>query len=168
MINLRQKLLARLHCVKKELSLDDDAYRDILQAKTGHRSAAALDDHALMEVINHLGARLPPRPGKPRPARQAGEGTGRAGPWGWVNAAPQEKRGILWKLRRICINLGIEEAHQIAYTEGVAARVHGCERHLKMMTATELANLIGPLERTARYKATRAAPAAQTGNTATP
>lgn len=160
MINLRQKLLARLHCVKKELALDDDAYRDILQAKTGHRSATALDDHGLMEVINHLGARLPPRPGKPRPARPSGEGTGRAGPWGWVNAAPLEKRGILWKLRRICINLGIEEAHQVSYTEGVAARVYGCERRLQMMRADELANLIGPLERTARFKRANAAPEA--------
>lgn len=162
MNNLRNKFLARLHCVKKELGLDDDAYRDILQAKTGHRSAAALDDHALMEVINHLGERLPPRPGaSPRPA---GEGTGRAGPWGWVNAAPLEKRGILWKLRRICINLGIPPAQQIAYTEGVAARVYGYERHLKMMTAAELANLIGPLERTARYKAAAAASAASKSN----
>ncbi len=136
----RNKLLARLHCIKKEQGWDDDEYRDILEARTGARSAADLDDAALARVVAALGEQ------KSAPAaRQENE-------WAWVNQAPQAKRPVLWKIRRITINLGIARGQQIAYAEGVAARIAGCERHLRMMDAAELWVLIGPLERTARYK----------------
>lgn len=136
----RNKLLARLHCLKKELGLDDDAYRDILEARTGQRSAADLDDAALARVVAALGEQ------KPKGAPVVNE-------WAWVNTALAEKRDILWKIRRITMNLGIKRGQQIAYAEGVAARIAGCERHLRMMTTGELWKLIGPLERTAHYKA---------------
>lgn len=141
----RNKLLARLHCLKKELGLDDDTYRDILQARTGARSAADLDDAALARVVAALGEQ------KPRAGKVDNE-------WAWVNKAAADKRPVLWKIRRICINLGIKRGQQIAYAEGVAARIAGCERHLQMMAAGELWQLIGPLERTARYKAAPAGP----------
>ena len=72
--------------------------------------------------------------------------------WQWVNTAAKDKRAILWKIRRTCINLGIKRGQQMAYAEGVAARIAGHERHLQMMTYDELWLLIGPLERTARYR----------------
>lgn len=135
----RSKLLARLHCIKKEQGWDDDAYRDILQARTGARSAADLDDAALARVVAALGEQ------KSRGGQQDNE-------WAWVNRAAEDKHHVLWKIRRICINLGIARGQQIVYAEGVAARIAGCERHLQMMNAGELRQLIGPLERTARYK----------------
>ena len=72
---------------------------------------------------------------------------------GLTSVAAADKRPVLWKIRRITMNLGIARGQQIAYAEGVAARIAGCERHLQMMAAGELWQLIGPLERTARYKA---------------
>lgn len=140
MVAHRHKLLARLHCIKKEQGWDDAEYRAILQARTGQRSAADLDDAALARVIAALGEQKP-RAGKPD------------NEWAWVNQAPQAKRPVLWKIRRICINLGIPAGQQVRYSEGVAARIAGCERRLQMMDAGELRVLIGPLERTARYKA---------------
>ena len=135
----RNKLLARLHCMKKEQGWSDDEYRDILQAHTGQRSAADLDDAALVRVVAALGAQ------KPKGAKPDNE-------WQWVNQAPVAKQSVLWKIRRITMNLGIPRGQQIAYAEGVAARIAGCERHLRMMDAGELWVLIGPLTRTARYK----------------
>jgi len=142
----RNKLLARLHCIKKEQGWDDAEYRDILQARSGARSGADLDDAALARVVAALGAQ------KPRAAQTDNE-------WQWVNQAAADKRPVLWKIRRIAMNLGIPRGQQVAYAEGVAARIAGCERHLRMMDAGELWVLIGPLERTARYKRSGEAPA---------
>lgn len=138
----RNQLLARLHCIKKEQGWSDDEYRDILQARSGARSGADLNDIELARVVAALGAQ------KPRNAPSDNE-------WAWVNTANKDKRDILWKIRRITINLGIARGQQIAYAEGVAARIAGHERHLRMMTSGELWMLIGPLERTARYKEAR-------------
>lgn len=138
----RAKLLARLHCIKREQGWSDDEYRDILQAKLGVRSAVDLSDKDIAWLVATLGGQ--------RTAERS------VNPWAWVNEAPEDKRGVLWKIRRITINLGIAPAQQIAYAEGVAARVFGCDRRLQMMSAGELWKLIGPLERTARYKAAAA------------
>lgn len=137
----RNKLLARLHCIKKERNLSDDEYRDILQARTGKRSAADLDDAALARVVAALGEQKP-KDQSPAPVSE----------WAWVNQAAADKRPVLWKIRRVTMNLNIPRGQQVAYAEGVAARIAGHERHLQMMTSGELWMLIGPLERTARYK----------------
>lgn len=136
----RNQLLARLHCIKKERDWSDDEYRDILQARSGARSGADLTDIELARVVAALGAQ------QPRTAKSDNE-------WAWVNKVAGNKKALLWKIRRTCINLGIKRGQQMAYAEGVAARIAGHERHLQMMTYDELWLLIGPLERTARYKA---------------
>lgn len=43
----RNAMLAKVHLAAKELGLDEDARRDVLQRVTGHRSAADLDDRQL-------------------------------------------------------------------------------------------------------------------------
>lgn len=50
----RGKLLAVVHVGKKELGLDDDTYRDLLQAVTGKRSAKDLKIDELNKVIRAL------------------------------------------------------------------------------------------------------------------
>jgi len=50
----RNQLLARVHVLKKQLALDDDLYRDVLQQQTGRRSAAELNDGELMRVISGM------------------------------------------------------------------------------------------------------------------
>ncbi len=51
----RAQLLARLHCIKKELAWSDDEYRDILQQVSGKRSASELDFAGLAKAVAHLG-----------------------------------------------------------------------------------------------------------------
>lgn len=135
----RNQLLASLHCIKKERGWDDAEYRDILQARSGARSGADLDDAALARVVAALGAQQPKREAY-------------ISPWAWVKTAAKDKQDMLWKIRRICIEIGVAEKHQISYAEGAAARAFGCERHLKMMDGGELRVLIGALNNTLNHK----------------
>ena len=128
----------RAECTKQ--GIDDDARRAMMQRLAGVTSSTALDADGARKVLDHL------RQAGGKAANQA------RNEWAWVNQATVDKRPVLWKIRRITINLGIRAGQQIAYAEGVAARIAGCERHLQMMDADELWLLIGPLERTARYK----------------
>jgi len=50
----RSRDLARIHVLKKELALDDDAYRDLLQAVARVRSSADLDWSGRRTLIAHL------------------------------------------------------------------------------------------------------------------
>lgn len=47
----RRRLLAKVHVAKKQLALDDETYRAILERVTGKRSAGALTDHELVRVL---------------------------------------------------------------------------------------------------------------------
>lgn len=66
----RTKLLAKIHVAKKQLGLDDDTYRDLLERVTGKRSAGELEERELLAVLNAFreagwkGATAP-RSGKP-------------------------------------------------------------------------------------------------------
>jgi len=50
----RKALLAAVHAAKRAKGLDDDTYRDMLEARTGRRSAADLTDAQLHQVLDHL------------------------------------------------------------------------------------------------------------------
>ena len=70
----RRKDLARIHLGKKQVGLDDEAYRDLLKSLTGKISAAALNFRERNQVITALetlGAKSPAKafPGRPAPQR---------------------------------------------------------------------------------------------------
>lgn len=50
----RQKMLAKIHLAKKELDLDDDVYRDLLENATGLRSCSKMTMAQLETVLNTL------------------------------------------------------------------------------------------------------------------
>lgn len=50
----RNDRLATIHMGKKQLGLDDDIYRDMLEHVTGKRSAGDMSDDDLIKVIQHL------------------------------------------------------------------------------------------------------------------
>lgn len=50
----RKKALAQIHIAKKQLALDDDLYRDMLQNLTGKRSCSDMALAELFKVIRHL------------------------------------------------------------------------------------------------------------------
>ena len=115
----RHQLLARLHCLKKEHGWDEDTYRDILQARTGQRSAAALSGPALARAVAALGGQ------KPAPAgRQPHE-------WSWVDTAAEARRPLLRKLIMLVRSARdkndqpIRKGGQVRYIEGIAAQMAG-------------------------------------------
>jgi len=50
----RNAMLAKVHLAAKELGLDEDSRRDILERITGQRSAAGLDDRQLDKVLDEF------------------------------------------------------------------------------------------------------------------
>lgn len=50
----RQKMLAKIHLAKKELDLDDEVYRDLLENATGLRSCSKMTMAQLETVLNTL------------------------------------------------------------------------------------------------------------------
>lgn len=166
----RNALLARLHCIKRDQAWSEDEYRDILEARTGQRSASALDDRTLIRLINSLdpswaqrsapaGGGVPPR-SQPRLAAPQGGG---ALPWGgptggrraqtphewtWVDTAPEAKRPKLRKLIMLAKGAGIAKGGQVAWIEGIARQMGGLadagpiEKPLAMCDEGELWRLI--------------------------
>lgn len=60
---LRKSLLAQIHIGKKELGLDDETYRDVVERTTGYRSAGGCDINQLydiLSVMNEKGANIKP------------------------------------------------------------------------------------------------------------
>lgn len=54
--NGRRALLAKVHLAKKDLRLDDDTYRDILERETGRRSSAECTVRELEHLVAHFRA----------------------------------------------------------------------------------------------------------------
>ncbi len=60
---LRKSLLAQIHIGKKELGLDDETYRDVVENATGYRSAGTCSINQLydiLSVMNEKGANIKP------------------------------------------------------------------------------------------------------------
>ena len=112
----RNRDLAKIHIAKKQLGLDDDAYKAMLQMVAGVNSAAHLTATGRREVLAHLkksGFRS--RPGKKhfpgRPNMNGLEGTGKAAmlkkieaylaeakrPWSYVHKMAEN----MFKLKRV-------------------------------------------------------------------
>jgi phage gp16-like protein len=73
--NPRARELATIHTAKKNLGLDDDQYRDLLEEWTGKRSAADLtrsERHRVIECFRRAG--FQPKPNAPsKPAQTAAQ-----------------------------------------------------------------------------------------------
>lgn len=111
----RNQLLARLHCLKKEQGWGDDEYRDILEARTGKRSAGDLDGAALARLVAALGG------------QKSALATRRDNEWAWVDTAAAARQPLLRKLIVLVGSKGarIRRGGQIAYIEGIAAQMSG-------------------------------------------
>jgi phage gp16-like protein len=88
----RNKLLSAIHAAKKRMGLDDGTYRDMLERLTGKRSAGAMEDKDLHEVLAHLNV----------------SGAGRAGDAVYrrvVRAADGPNAALVNKIRALWISL---------------------------------------------------------------
>ncbi len=100
---LRQRDLARIHLIKKQLGLDDATYRELLQGLTGKSSAAEMDRHerwTVLQEMSHLGASTSAPPRKPQ-------------------APPPEKARLLYKIE----SLLAEKERPLEYAHAMAKRM---------------------------------------------
>jgi phage gp16-like protein len=112
MASTRNQLLARLHCIKRDQGWDDDEYRDILESRTGKRSAADLPERTLARLVASLTAPV-------------ARGGAQRHEWSWVDSAPRGKRPLLRKLIMLAKGAGIARGGQVAYIEGIARQMSG-------------------------------------------
>lgn len=54
---MSRAMLAKLHIAKKEVGLDDDTYRDVLERLTGQRTAKGLSTMQIARVLDDMRAR---------------------------------------------------------------------------------------------------------------
>jgi phage gp16-like protein len=168
----RNDLLARIHCLKKEACWDDDTYRDILQAKTGERSAKALDFKGLSRAVAMVAeeVRRLSRDGRKAGATGPAKAPAARNPWAFIDTAAADKQPLLRKICAISRDLGKSQA----WAEGAAKRqCGGIDRKLEMMSYAELYRLAQALTNTQRHQqqkgaaADAAAGAADTDNATT-
>lgn len=122
----RNKELGRIHCLKRDLKLSDEIYRDVLWAVARVDSAAALDTHGRGAVIRHLYA-LAKKMGVAKPARQR-PGNNRA-------AQVSKVRALL---------MAASPARDDAYADAMSQRMFGVAR-FTWCDAAQLHKLIGAL-----------------------
>ncbi len=99
----RKSLMAKLHIAKKDLGLDDDTYRAMLQNLTGKSSAADCSDRQLIMLVAALRKR------------------------GWKDRRPKgpKVRPELEKLLGKINALRIDTKKSWAYVESIAKKMYG-------------------------------------------
>ncbi|MYE06690.1 MAG: regulatory protein GemA [Chloroflexi bacterium] len=128
----RRAELAKIHIGAKQLLADEDAYRDMLEAVAGKRTARALDAAGRRKVLDHLracGAVF--RPARPK----------------WPRVRPTaETAELLRKIDALCINHpGGRKPRN--YAQGILQRMtrHPHRAPLEWATPEQLADVVRAL-----------------------
>ncbi len=130
-VESKQSLLAKVHIAKKDMGLDEETYRSILERVTGHRSAGACAVHELTRVVDEL--------------RRLG--------WAPVTkpAPPKGKAALMGKITALLA----EARRPDSYAEAMASRMYKRDA-LTFCTPKELQGVIAALSRDARRHGRRA------------
>lgn len=127
----RNRELARIHCVAKEIGLARDEYEDLLFSLARVRSAADLDDGARRRVIAHLQGLAD-----------------RYDDWAFVERSPGDRKPLLRKMIVMLRQRGAGKR----YAEGIAKRMFGIER-LELCAPDQLHKIVAALTYDQRRKA---------------
>ncbi|MGQ0530010.1 MAG: phage protein GemA/Gp16 family protein [Panacagrimonas sp.] len=127
----RNRELARIHVLKKDLRLDDDQYRTLLWTVARVESSRDLDTHGRQQVIQHMEAHAK-RAKKSYPARP--------------NNVDTHKRAELTKIEALLTDAG----KPWSYAEGIMRRItFNRKQRLEWCDESELMKIIAALERNA-------------------
>lgn len=135
-MSVRSKELARIHCLKRDLRLSDDEYRDVLFAVCRVRSAGDLDYSGRLRLIDHLNSRLAPKAGSVNKE------------WGWVDNASEDRRKLLRKLIMQLRSRGLKRE----YADSMARHMFHVER-LEFCAPDQLHAIVSALSIDSRRKA---------------
>jgi len=132
-VESRKSLLAKVHIAKKDLGLDDDTYRLMLETLTGADSAAKLTVPQLVRVVADLRKQgWQGQPQKPAAVRR-----------GKPTARP-EAAGYLAKIEALLAEAG----RPWSYASGVARRMYRADS-LEWLTAEQMRGVLTALSRDA-------------------
>lgn len=121
--NSRRALLAKIHLGKKDIGLDDDTYRDVLERITGRRSAAECSQpelEAMVEYFKNSGFVPKVIGGKPDQARKPRA----TGPRRADHPAAKKARALWLALA----DLGVVQDRRESALEAFARRQLGVDR----------------------------------------
>ena len=121
----RDPLLAQIHIAKKDLGLQDDVYRDVVERVTGKRSSADLNDTGRRKLIAEF-RRMGWNGGWKRRENPTGRRRGSAAGSGRAHSHKPYVRKIFaqWKeLRR----LGIWRGEDVATLRAFVRKMTGCD-----------------------------------------
>lgn len=130
----RRRELAQIHCLAKDLALDEDTYRAMLWTIARVDSAAALDEHGRRQVIRHLRAK----------AEAAGVNTYRR-----RQTPAQSKRALVAKIRALLIHA--QPRRDDAYADAMSRHMFGVSR-FTWLDHQQLRKLVAALEIDKRRK----------------
>ena len=141
-MDARRAELAKIHIGAKQVCDDEEAYRDMLQAVAGVRSAADLDQPGRRRVIRHLeacGAKfVPARRGSARKPGSGAPSRPRPGP---------DVAGLIRKIDALCINHPTGRKSR-RYAEGILQHMtsHPHRAPLEWAQPAQLVKVIQALE----------------------
>lgn len=138
----RNRQLARIHCLKRDLTLDDDTYQDVLWTLCRVRSAKELDATGRGRVIGHLVSL----------AHRAGVNTGRKGKP--RNARNWDRQALVSKIEAQLADAG----RPWAYATSMARHMFDKDA-LEFCTGEELHKIVAALSYDAKRRAARASAA---------
>ena len=131
-IETRQSLLAKVHIGKKDLALDDDTYRAVLERVTGKESAKDCTLPELVRVVAEY------RRKGWNPSQAAGQSKGKAKP-------AKGKAALMSKITALLTEAGRKEE----YAEAMALRMYKRDK-LNFCEPKELQGIITALSKDAK------------------
>jgi phage gp16-like protein len=143
----RRRELAQIHIAKKQLGIEDDAYRDMLRTIGRVESSADLGDHGRKAVLEHLkkcGFQAS-RSTKPKLSSKPGA-------WDWVNNAAPERQAMLRKIA-VMLKDADREKH---YADGIAKNMFHVER-IEFCQPAQLHSIVAAMVRDHARRAARSA-----------
>lgn len=135
MKSTRQRQIAQIHIAKKELGMDDDTYRAMLQGVAGVDSSSKLDFAGMTKVLKHL--------------RAAGfKGTAAGGnEWAYVFRLSPDRQLYAKKIYRLAQRLGVNgQPLTKSYIEGISRQMTGCTKPLEFCSPDDLHKIVQALE----------------------
>jgi hypothetical protein len=142
----RKRGIQAIKAAQRQLGLDDDTYRALLEAQTGKRSASLLNLVEQARVLDYLRKQGATNPAEAK--RQAARAGGRK------RLVPTEdKAALLLKINALLSELGriTGTPHTLNYADAICKR-NGWAERLDFCSPAGLHNLVGALSRTVRAK----------------
>lgn len=138
MKSTRQRQLAQIHIARKELGMDEDTYRAMLQGVAGVDSSSKLDFDGMAKVLRHL------RVSGFKPKNEGKSGTNE---WSFVFKLTPDRQLYGKKIYRLAQRIG-KDGQPVSkkYIEGIASQMAGATKPIEFCSPEDLHKIVQALE----------------------